>query len=49
MAQLAQKRKLLKKKKLRNIILNTVCLVIAGSGLVGYRNGVCHNPACNNA
>lgn len=33
MAQLAQKRKLLKKKKLRNIILNTVCLLIAGSGL----------------
>ena len=33
MAQLAQKRKLLKKKKLSNIILNTVCLVIAGSGL----------------
>lgn len=34
MTQLAQKRKLLKKKKIRNIILNTICLAVAVSGLL---------------
>lgn len=38
MAQLEQKHKLLKRKKYRNIILNTVCLLIAGSGLFWVGN-----------